>query len=71
MSQPLALQEVFSRPTYRGDYTRAKARQICIVCGRSAASFRDSSAKLEYAVSALCQQCQDRLLYSGERGKRA
>lgn len=59
MSQELALHEVFSRPTYRADYTRAKAQQICIVCCRSAARFRDSSAKFEYTVSALCQQCQD------------
>jgi len=69
MSNALALHEVFSRPTYRADYAKAKARQICIICGRAAVNFRDSSARFEYTVSALCQECQDRLFYSRERGK--
>lgn len=71
MSEALALYEVFSRPTYRSDYARAKAQQTCIVCGRSAVRFRDSFARFEYTVSALCQQCQDQVFYPGERGKRA
>jgi len=71
MSEALALYEVFSRPTYRSDYARAKAQQTCIVCGRPAVRFRDSSSRFEYTVSALCQQCQDQLFYSRERGKRA
>jgi hypothetical protein len=71
MSNALALYEVFSRPTYRSDYARAKARQTCIVCGRPAIRFRDPSARIEYTVSSLCQQCQDQLFSSRERGKRA
>lgn len=71
MSNALALYEVFSRPTYRFEYVRAKAQQTCIACGRPAVSFRDSSGRFEYAVSALCQQCQDQMFYSRERGKRA
>ncbi|MFO7462068.1 MAG: hypothetical protein R6X07_15735 [Desulfatiglandales bacterium] len=71
MLQELTLQEVFSRPTYRADYTRAKARQTCILCGRPAEGFRNSSAKLEYCVSALCQECQDRFFCLKERGEGA
>lgn len=71
MSNALTLNEVFSRPTYRSDYARAKAQQTCIVCGRPAVRFRDPSARFEYTVSALCQQCQDQLFYARERGKRA
>jgi len=71
MSNAHALYEVFSRPTYRSDYASAKARQTCIVCGRPAVRFRDPSARFEYTVSALCQQCQDHLFSSRERGKRA
>jgi hypothetical protein len=71
MSNALTLHEVFSRPTYQSDYARAKAMQTCIVCGRPAVRFRDPSARFEYTVSALCQQCQDRLFSSRERGKRA
>lgn len=64
MPNALTLHEVLSRPTYRSDYARAKARQTCIVCGRPAVRFRDLSARFEYTVSALCQQCQDQFLYS-------
>ena len=71
MSNALALHEVFSRPTYRSDYASAKARQTCILCGRLAVSFRDPSARFEYTVSALCQQCQDQLFFPRERGIRA
>jgi hypothetical protein len=71
MSNALALHEVFSRPTYRSDYARAKAQHTCIICSRPAVSFRDPSARFEYTVSALCQKCQDQLFYSKERGKRA
>jgi hypothetical protein len=71
MSDALALHEVFSRPTYRSDYAIANARQTCIVCGRPAVRFRDPSARFEYTVSALCQQCQDQLFNSREGGKRA
>lgn len=71
MSEALALYEVFSRPTYRIDYARAKAQQTCIMCSHSAVNFRDTSAAFEYIISALCQQCQDQLFYSRERRKRA
>jgi len=60
MSETFSLNEVFLRPTYRDDYARAKVHQTCILCNRPAADFRNTSAKLEYTVSALCQQCQDR-----------
>jgi hypothetical protein len=70
MSNALALHEVLSRPSYKSDYARAKVQQTCIICGRPAVKFRDTSARFEYTVSALCQQCQDRLFNSGERGKR-
>ena len=71
MLNALALHEVFSRPTYRSDYARAKAQQTCIICGHPAIRFRDSSARFEYTVSALCQQCKAKVFNSGERGERA
>ena len=71
MTNALTMYKVFSRPTYRSDYAKAKAMQTCIVCGRPALRFRDPSARFEYTVSALCQQCQDQLFYSREGGKRA
>jgi hypothetical protein len=59
----MCLNEVFLRPTYRDDYARAKVQQTCILCNRAAVDFRNTSLKLEYTVSALCRQCQDRLFH--------
>ena len=50
---------------YEKNYTDAKATGSCIICGRSAKKFRDAAAKLEYAISALCQNCQDEYLNGG------
>jgi len=70
MSNAHTLHEVVSKPTYQSDYARAKAQQTCIMCGYPATGFRDPSARFEYTVSALCQQCQDQLFSSSERGKK-
>jgi len=50
---------------YEKNYTDAKARSACIICGRRARNFRSAAAKLEYSVSALCQKCQDEYLNGG------
>lgn len=71
MSKAHTLYEVFSRPTYRADYARAKAQRTCIICSRSAVKFKDPSARLEYTISGLCQRCQDQMFSSGKRGERA
>jgi hypothetical protein len=47
---------------YEKNYTGAKATGSCIICGSSAKKFRDAAAKLEYSISALCQNCQDEYL---------
>jgi hypothetical protein len=53
------LLKVFSAPTYKSDYANAKATNTCIRCGNTIAPFSNISAKVEYLISALCQQCQD------------
>ncbi|MFH1025596.1 MAG: hypothetical protein V1764_02845 [Nitrospirota bacterium] len=58
--------DIFSRPTYRISYMTAKATNTCIRCGGSAKTFLDSSARLEYGISALCQNCQDDI-FKGEK----
>ena len=55
----LELIKAFSEDSYRSEYAHAKANGICILCGRLAKDFRNPSARLEYHVSALCQDCQD------------
>jgi hypothetical protein len=59
MAELLELLEVLSTPSYKANYLKSKATSTCIRCGRLANKFRDSSARLEYKVSALCQKCQD------------
>ena len=44
---------------YEKNYRGAKATGSCIICGGRAKKFRDAAAKLEYSISALCQNCQD------------
>jgi hypothetical protein len=56
------LLKIFSEPNYVTQYTHSKAANSCIRCGMPAHAFRDAYAKLEYAISALCQNCQDELL---------
>ena len=53
------LLKVFSASTYRSDYANAKATNTCIRCGKTVAPFSNTSAKMEYLISALCEQCQD------------
>jgi hypothetical protein len=74
MIKATELLEVLSDPTYKAsyanakatgtcikckNYANAKATGTCIKCKKPAKAYRDSSAKLEYEVSGLCQNCQD------------
>ena len=53
------LLDLFVEAKYKKRYATAKATGVCILCGKPAVVFRDSSARFEYSVSALCQSCQD------------
>jgi len=35
------------------------ASATCVICGENASSFRDALSKREFAISGLCQECQD------------
>ena len=59
MIRVVELIEVLSDPTYKASYANAKARGTCMKCKKPAKTYRDASAKLEYDVSGLCQNCQD------------
>jgi hypothetical protein len=50
---------IFCSEDYQALYGQAKSTNTCIRCGCRAELFRDPSARLEYSVSALCQDCQD------------
>jgi len=46
--------------TAKSRYSKAKAEKTCVLCRNPAVSFRTTVAKLEYNVSGLCQDCQDK-----------
>jgi len=59
------LLDLFSTPTYEESFAAAKASTTCIMCGKPARVFRDTCARLEYDLSALCQSCQDEYFKEG------
>ena len=59
--QPIALVEALATTDYRNVYLKAKAENVCILCRKPAGFFRDHSSRLEYSISAICQECQDSL----------
>lgn len=46
---------------YHQNLSIAKATRTCVMCHNTATFFRDLPAKVEYEISALCQDCQDEL----------
>ena len=69
MAKAAGLLEIFSSPTYKASYAKAKATNTCIRCGMPAKVFREASARFEYKVSALCQRCQDECLGVSKHAK--
>ena len=59
--QAIALVEALVTADYKTVYLKAKAESICIICKEPAAYFQDQSSRLEYSISAICQNCQDSL----------
>ncbi|MBN1105294.1 MAG: hypothetical protein JXL84_17915 [Deltaproteobacteria bacterium] len=49
---------LLNEPDYPVRYAMAKTTGRCIKCGGRATAFTDASARIEYAVSALCECCQ-------------
>lgn len=60
MSDHIELVRMFTSPDYKSRYAQAKANSVCICCGKKAAEFSYSHTRLEYSVSALCENCQHR-----------
>jgi hypothetical protein len=44
----------------------AKALGICVFCGPKELKFRDETSKREYSITAMCQECQDKVFNSME-----
>lgn len=60
--KPAAMQKVMDRlgaKIFGTSYSECWAANSCITCGGEARTFRTPKAKAEYAISAMCQSCQD------------
>ena len=53
---------LFGRPT-----SGALALGICVSCGEEASFFHSVIAKAEYAISGLCERCQDEIFNDVEQ----
>ena len=42
------------------------ASELCMLCNGNANTFRDDISKREYAISGMCQVCQDQVFNGGE-----
>lgn len=45
--------------------TMAIRNDICVMCGAVTTMFRDEKSRKEYAISGMCQKCQDEM-FGGE-----
>ena len=59
MSKMEQFQEDISMMFFGRSVSLAKAGNQCVCCGKSATEFRDEISKREYAITTLCQHCQD------------
>jgi hypothetical protein len=61
MSDHEEILRIFSAEDYKAKYLHAKASGTCISCGSRIDNFlQNPYSNLEYRISALCQDCQDR-----------
>lgn len=54
---------ILSSPAVSERYAHAKATHTCKICAGPATRFRDTMSSCEYAISAICQSCQDIYFY--------
>jgi hypothetical protein len=57
---------VFTSRDYKVRFLSARISSTCVVCLKPAVRFLTASSVLEYTVSALCQECQDRYFNKAE-----
>jgi hypothetical protein len=48
-----------AREAFGRSRSEAKAKLICVSCGKPPEAFRDKSSEREWEISRLCQKCQD------------
>lgn len=53
--------DTFAKAVFGRTRSEALASQTCVMCGKAASEFRDEESRREYAISGICQECQDTL----------
>ena len=51
--------ESFLSSVFGVDRKQSILNNVCVSCGEPAAEFRNALIRHEYAISGLCEQCQD------------
>lgn len=64
MEAKLDLVKGFPEELYRERYAKAKSTQICMRCGAPVRDLDSPSSRLEYRISALCEECRDQIIYT-------
>lgn len=55
-----------ARVAFGRSRTAARALAVCVSCAKAPGEFRDECSCREWAISSLCQSCQDSIFGAGE-----
>lgn len=55
----------FTRGAFGRERTQSIKDDVCTVCGEPAIEFEDGLSEREYAISGMCQKCQNKV-FDGE-----
>ncbi len=53
------LLDAFTTATYSRSRTESIVEGKCVICGKEAKTFKDRLSEKEFAISGMCQKCQD------------
>jgi len=51
--------DMLAKSLYGRSQTSARSKSVCVMCGKPLTPFRDELSVREYAISGMCQTCQD------------
>ena len=54
-----AFQDAMAKKLFGHETSSCIKADVCFSCGRPAVRFKDELSKCEFAISGLCQDCQD------------
>lgn len=60
------LLDILAEDAFGRTRTEAIEQDICVDCGNDAREFNSERARREYAISGLCQVCQDEIFLHGD-----